>query len=281
MYKQLGKLGFFAAFLFTTTLLSAQEKEVIILHTNDTHSQIDPNPSTATRNPDEGGVLRRAVAIEEIRKENANVILVDAGDFVQGTPYYNFFGGEVEVKMMNKLGYQAATLGNHEFDNGLEPLAKILAMAEFPILCANYDVTGTPLAPYVKKTTVIELDGIKVGFIGVGVDPEGLISKKNFEGIKFLDPSETVNKYARELREQGCDVVAVISHVGYFKNDKSGDRYIAAQSTDIDLIIGGHTHTALDGCVEVINQKGKPVRITQTMGRGFRLGRLDIEVEKK
>lgn len=281
MHASLKRTGLVTALLISLSCLSAKEKEIVILHTNDTHSQIEPNPASASRNPDQGGVLRRAAAIEEIRKTTPNVILVDAGDFVQGTPYFNFFKGEVEIKMMNMLGYQATTFGNHEFDNGIEPLAKILALADFPVVSSNYDVTGTALEPYVKKTLIIEQDGVKVGFLGLTVDPEGLISKKNYEGIRFLDPVETANKYARELREKGCDLVVVISHLGYSKNDTSGDRLIAAQSTDIDLIIGGHSHTDLKGCVEVPNKNGKPVRITQTGGRGYALGRLNIEVEKK
>lgn len=281
MHTSIKRFGLLLGVLLNISLIGAQTKEIVILHTNDTHSQIDPNPATASRNADEGGVIRRAAAIEDIRKNNPNVLLVDAGDFVQGTPYYNFFKGEVEVKMMNKMGYQAATLGNHEFDNGMEDLARILAMADFPIVCSNYEVKGTVLEPYVKKTLVIEQDGVRIGFLGIAVNPEGLISKKNCEGIVFLDPVETANKYAAELRREGCDLVVVISHIGYSKEDTKGDRLVAKESTDIDLIIGGHSHTALNGCVEVINKNGNPVKITQTGGRGFTLGRVNLEVEKR
>lgn len=275
------RLALLSAIVINLGVLSAQQKEIVILHTNDTHSQIEPNLATASRNPDEGGIVRRAAVIEQIRKESPNVIVVDAGDFVQGSPYYNFFKGEVEVKMMNQIGYNVGTLGNHEFDNGVDELARLLAMAKYPIVCANYDVVGTPLEPYVKPTTVIERAGIKIGFIGIGVDPEGLIAKKNFGGIKYLDPVKTANKYARELKDAGCDMVVVVSHIGYFADeDDEGDRMLALNSTDIDLIIGGHSHTDLKGCVEVPNQKGKLVKITQTGKSGFRVGRVNIEFGK-
>ncbi|MEG0948833.1 MAG: metallophosphoesterase [Bacteroidales bacterium] len=275
------RLALLSAVVLNLGVLTAAQKEIVILHTNDTHSQIEPNPATASRNADEGGMVRRAAAIEQIKNESPNVILVDAGDFVQGSPYYNFFKGEVEIRMMNLMGYDVGTLGNHEFDNGIEELARLLAMAKYPIVCANYDVKDTPLEPYVKPTAVIEKAGIKIGFIGIGIDPEGLIAKKNFGGIKYLDPVKTVNKYARELKDAGCDMVVVISHIGYNEDkDNRGDRMLAINSLDVDLIIGGHSHTDLKGCVEVPNQEGKPVKITQTGKSGFRLGRINIEFDK-
>ena len=267
-----------AALLLSAGLLSAQQKELVILHTNDTHSQIEPNPTTASRNAGEGGIVRRAAYFDQVRKEEPNVIVVDAGDFVQGSPYYNFFGGEVEIKMMNKMGYDVGTLGNHEFDNGLEPLAKILAMAEFPIICANYDCTGTPLAPYIKPTAIVERGGIKVGFVGICIKPDGLISKKNFGDIKYLDPVESLNKYAAELKKQGCDLVVCVSHVGFFKDrENEGDRQLAANSTDVDIIIGGHTHTNLQGCEEQANRNGKLVKIVQNYKSGFKVGRINVD----
>jgi 5'-nucleotidase len=269
-----------AALLLGVGLASAQQKELVILHTNDTHSQIEPNPTTASRNPGEGGIVRRAAYFEQVRKAEPNVIVVDAGDFVQGSPYYNFFGGEVEIKMMNKMGYDVGTLGNHEFDNGLEPLAKILAMAEFPIICANYDCCGTPLEPYIKPTAIVERGGVKVGFVGICVKPDGLISKKNFGDIKYLDPVESLNKYAAQLKQQGCDLVVCVSHIGFFKDrEDQGDRQLAANSTDVDIIIGGHTHTNLKGCEEQANRNGKAVRIVQNYKSGFCVGRINVDLK--
>ncbi|MGL4293787.1 MAG: bifunctional metallophosphatase/5'-nucleotidase, partial [Bacteroidales bacterium] len=206
-------MALFGAMVLSMGASMAQKKELVILHTNDSHSQIEPNSPTASSHANQGGVVRRAVAIEQARSQSPDLILVDAGDFVQGSPYYNFFKGEVEIKMMNKLGYNVGTLGNHEFDNGIDDLVKMLQLAEFPIICANYDVTGTPLEPYVKPTVILDRDGLKIGFIGLGVNPEGLIAKKNFGDIKYLNPSETANKYASELKKAGCDLIVVVSHI--------------------------------------------------------------------
>ena len=225
--------------------LSAQTKEIVILHTNDTHSQIEPNPTTAFSNPGEGGVARRFAAIQKIRKENKNVLLFDAGDFVQGTPYYNVFKGDAEITLMNKMGYHAATFGNHEFDNGIEPLLEMLKKMEFPLVSTNYDVSNTPLADYVKRTHTIDINGVKIGLIGLTIDPDGLIAKNNYKGVVYLDPVESTNIYAKQLKDNGCDLVIVWSHLGYWDNDTRGDRMVAVNSTDVDMIIGGHTHTAL------------------------------------
>lgn len=281
MFASIKQIGLTALLVLSISSVSSQNREIVILHTNDTHSQITPNSPTAKYNADLGGVVRRAAAIEEVRKQNEHVLLVDAGDFVQGTPYYNFFKGEVEIIMMNKLGYHATTFGNHEFDNGIDALADILALADFPVISSNYDVTGTVLEPFVKKTLIVNFKGIKVGLLGLTLNPEGLISKNHYKGVTFIDPVEATNQYARELRESGCDLVVVLSHLGYNDRDDRGDRLVASKSTDIDLIIGGHSHTNLKGCVEVLNADGKPVRITQTGGRGFQMGRINIELKEK
>ncbi len=274
-------------FLFSLTLV-AQKKEIVIIHTNDTHSQIEPYQDK--KMGDVGGILRRDAAISEIRSRNKNNILVDAGDFVQGTPYFNFFKGEVEIEMMNRLGYEVATLGNHEFDNGLDMLAEMLKKAKFTIVSSNYDFTGHELENLVKKTTTKEIDGIKIGFLGIGINPKGLIDAKNFKGGTYLNPIETMNKYAAELKADGCDYIVVISHSGFFKDEEErddddedkfiGDIQLAKNSKDVDLIVGGHTHTFLDGCTEVKNQNGKKVMITQSGSRGGKIGKINIEFNK-
>ena len=272
---------FFSFVLFCSTFgVVAQAQELVILHTNDTHSQIEPNATTAKYDANMGGVVRRDAIIRSIRAKHENVILIDAGDFVQGTPYFNAFNGDVEIEMMNRMGYQVAVLGNHEFDNGIDPLVHILKQADFPFIIANYDCSATALAPYVKPTTIIEQAGIKIGFIGIGSQPEGLIAAKNMVGIVVLDPVVEINKHAALLREAGCDYVVVVSHMGYERDDDTrGDRMLAAQSHGVDLIIGGHSHTLLKQCVEVTNKDGKPVRITQAGGRGAYLGRIDLKFE--
>ena len=266
-------------FCIVSGVIFAQNKEIILIHTNDTHSQLEP--VKGSDGVERGGVLWRDAAIEQIRQANENVILVDAGDFVQGTPYYNLFGGEIEVKMMNELGYDVATLGNHEFDNGVDALAEMLKNANFEVVCANYDVTGTPLEPYIKKSTIIEKDGIKVGFTGVGVDPDGLIAKVNFKGIKYLDPFISVNDEAKKLKEAKCDYIVVVSHLGYFEDDRVvGDRRLAMESDKVDLIIGGHTHKQFDGCIEVDNMNGVKVKIVQNANRALKIGAVTVEFEK-
>ncbi len=272
---------FFSLVLFCSTFgVDAQAQELVILHTNDTHSQIEPNAAESKYDANMGGVVRRDAVIRSIRAEHDNVILVDAGDFVQGTPYFNAFEGDVEIQMMNRMGYQLAVLGNHEFDNGIEPLVHMMKQADFPFLVADYDCSNTALAPYVKPTTIIEQGGLKIGFIGIGATPDGLIAKKNMEGIIILDPVTEINKHAALLREAGCDYVVVVSHLGYSRdNDTRGDRMLATQSRGVDLIIGGHSHTLLKQCVEVPNKDGQMVRITQAGGRGAYLGRVDLLFE--
>ncbi len=282
MKKVLLQFVFWFCLIAGSTMLvnSFRTKEhVVILHTNDTHSQIEPNEANATYNPNMGGVLRRGVAIEQIEAKNKNVILVDAGDFVQGTPYFNFFKGDVEIQMMNKLGYDVAVLGNHEFDNGIDALEYILKQAEFPIIAANYDFTDSKLKQYVSPTVIMDKSGVKIGFIGLASEPDGLIAKKNFEGIKTLDAVRVTNEHALKLKEQGCDYIIVLSHLGYNKNDNSGDRMIALQTENVDLIIGGHSHTLLEEEVELKNKAGEIVRIVQSGSRGERLGRIDLTFE--
>ena len=177
------------------------------------------------------------------------------------------------------MGYDANTFGNHEFDNGIEPLVRMLQRMNFPLVSSNYDVSATALAPYVKKTHIIEKDGVKIGLIGLTISPKDLISPKNCEGVIYLDPVETTNKYARELKEQGCDVVIVLSHLGYWDNDKRGDRAVALNSTDVDLIIGGHTHTDLGEGIDLPNLNGKNVKIVQASGRGYLLGNVKMILE--
>ncbi len=282
MKKVLLQFVFWFCFIAGSTMFvnSLRTKEnIVILHTNDTHSQIEPNEADASYNPNMAGVLRRDVVIEQIKADNDNVILVDAGDFVQGTPYFNFFKGDVEIQMMNKLGYDVAVLGNHEFDNGIDALEYMLKQAEFPFIAANYDFTDSKLKQYVSPTVILDKGGVKIGFIGLAARQEGLISEKNFEGIKVLDPVEVANEYALKLKEEGCDYIIVLSHLGYNNSDEVGDRMIAIQTENIDLIIGGHSHTLLKEEVALKNRVGETVRIVQAGSRGEMLGRVDLTFE--
>src|SRR5262249_15452758 len=217
----------------------AAETVITILHTNDTHSQIDPLPDN-DRNAGKGGVARRATLVKRIRKENPNSLLIDAGDVLQGTPYFNFYKGEVEYKAMSAIGYDAGTLGNHEFDNGVEALAAALKFANFDIVSANYDVRGTVLEGRVKPYVVKTVSGIRVGLFGLGVSPVALITPDNFKGVTYNDPVIVARDVVKKLRdEERCALVVCMSHLGYNADAKSGDSFVASQVDGIDFIASG------------------------------------------
>lgn len=258
-------------------------KKITILHTNDTHSHIDPMPMNDHRSPNKGGVARRAFLIEQIRKENPNTLLFDAGDIFQGTPYFNFYGGELEFKLMSMLKYDAATLGNHDFDNGIEGLYAQLPHAKFDFLVANYDFKNTLMDGHTKPYKVYDVDGIRVGVFGLGIKLEGLVNKVSYKETVYLDPLEIAQDMERKLRdEQKCDLVICLSHLGYkYENDiLISDLKIAEQTSDIDLIIGGHTHTFLSKPTLVTNKRGNTTLVNQVGCYGINLGRIDFYFEK-
>lgn len=276
------QLLFSICLLFSLSLIAQNENKLVILHTNDTHSQIEPFGDQAGNNKGKAGLARRATLIKEIRKQYPNVLLLDAGDFIQGTPYFNMFGGELEIKAMNQLGYDVVTLGNHEFDNGVEFLSKMLQGAKFDIVSANYDVSNTILKNQIKPYVIKNINGIKVGIIGLNVRPNGLISDKNFEGIRFLNPIEEVNHYAKILKEdEKVDLVIALSHLGYQSYSQFSDKKVAAGSRNVDVIVGGHSHTYLPEPVKVNNLDGKPVLVTQSGSKGMNVGKLIFEIPKK
>lgn len=257
--------------------IGLQSQNLIILHTNDTHSRIEPVPETDKYNPDLGGVVRRAAYVEKVRNENDNVLLFDAGDFLQGTPYFNLFKGEVEIEAMNLLKYDAVTLGNHEFDYGMDVLIDIVKKAKFPIVCTNYDFSDTEIADIIKPYHIIYKEGVKIGIIGANIDPLGLIASTHYEGVKFLPLTETINETAAMLRnELNCDMVIALSHTGI-----RTELELAENSRNIDIIIGGHSHTFMSEPAIRNNLDGKEVTIFQTNGRGVYVGRLDVELEKR
>ena len=240
-----------------------------VLHTNDTHSQVEPNSK------DLGGYTRRMGLIEQERAIDPELLLVDAGDFCQGTPYFNYYRGRVEIDAMNRMGYDAATLGNHEFDNGLDTLAVILKMAHFPVVCANYDFTGTALEDIIKPWCIVEKKGLKIGIFGLGVSPYGLIAEKNFAPAKYLPPYEAAEKCVRELKEQGCDLILCLSHIGTYRLDDETAPYdveMAQKVAGIDGIIGGHTHQVYD--LTIPNPEGRPIPVRQTGKSGPYLGKI-------
>ncbi|MBT8282116.1 MAG: metallophosphatase [Muriicola sp.] len=258
---------------------SSARKKITILHTNDVHSHLDPFPLDHATFPDMGGVARRASLISSIREENPNTLLLDAGDIFQGTPYFNFYGGELEFKLMSKLKYDAATLGNHDFDNGLDGLLAQLPYAKFDFLCSNYDFTNTVLNGMTTPYKVFTVDGVKIGVFGLGINLDGLVTKKLYKETQYLDPVEISLDIVKTLKEELlCDLVICLSHLGYEYRNKqlASDVVLASQTQDIDLIIGGHTHTFLEQPVVRMNRKDQPVLINQVGCYGINLGRIDF-----
>ena len=258
--------------------------KLTVLHTNDQHSRIEPFDSSYSRNPNQGGFARRATLIQQIRSQEKNVLLLDAGDIFQGTPYFNFYGGELEFKLMSMMGYDAATMGNHDFDNGLDGFLKALPNAKFPFITSNYDFSNTILDGKTEKYKIFKKDGIIVGLFGVGIELDGLVGKKQYQETKYLNPVEMAQHYADFLRkEKGCDLVICLSHIGFdYRDDadKISDKKLAAQTDNIDLILGGHTHTFLPEPQSFTNKSGKNVLVNQVGWAGLLLGRIDFYFDK-
>lgn len=263
-------------------MASPKITSLTILHTNDVHSRIDPFPMDGSRNQGLGGVARRSQLIREIRKTEPHVLLLDSGDIFQGTPYFNFFGGELEIKLMTRMGYDAATLGNHDFDAGIDGLVRQLPHAAFPFLNCNYDFDQTALRGKTRPYQVFYRAGLRIGVLGVGIRLEGLVPEKFYGLTRYLDPLENANRIALHLKEEEkCDYVICLSHLGYrYEDARIDDRKLARSTRHIDLILGGHTHTFMDGPEVLSNIDKRPVMIHQVGWAGIILGRIDVHFEK-
>ena len=250
--------------------------ELTILHTNDTHSHIFPVNNGKYKGF--GGMAQRAQLIKDIRKDNRNVLLLDAGDIFQGTPYFNFFGGEVEYKLMSRMKYDAVTLGNHDFDNGIEGLNKQLKHASFDFINSNYDFNNTILKNKIKKYRVFVKDNIRIGVFGLGIELEGLVPEKLYDGIVYKDPIRNANYYSALLKDkEKCNLVVCLSHLGLkYDTNKISDIEIAKKTKNIDVIISGHTHTFLEKPILIKNKINKDVLINQVGWAGINLGRIDF-----
>lgn len=264
------------------TFSKKAQQKITILHTNDTHSRIDPFPADDPKYAGLGGVARRMTLVENIRAEEEQVLLLDAGDVFQGTPYFNLYGGEVEFKMMSAMKYDAATMGNHDFDIGLEGFNAVLPLADFPFLCANYDFTNTLLKDKTNERTIFYKGDLKIGVFGIGVELDGLVPQKLFGDTKYLDPISNAQKQADILKlEEKCDLVICLSHLGYKPRlNKMCDTVLASETSNINLIIGGHTHTFMEKPEEHKNKDGKKVLINQVGWAGLVLGRVDFYFDK-
>lgn len=260
------------------------QKHLEVLHTNDTHSCIMPlNPNLAdTAVAGRGGFLRRVAMIKEERAKNPDLLLIDSGDFSQGSPFYTMFKGDVEVGLMNLMGYDAVTIGNHEFDFGLENMARIFKMAKFPVVCANYDFTGTCVDGLVKPYVIIKRNGLKIGLFGLSPQLEGLVDLSKCKGVTYLDPIEVGNRVAAELKhDKKCDVVICVSHLGWLRPDEMGDQKLLACSKDIDLVLGGHSHSYFKALRYVNNADGKAVPVDQNGKNAMYVGKLMLSFDKK
>jgi len=261
----------------------SSHKNITILHTNDVHSHVEPFSKDHSEFPNKGGFERRATLISEIKRQNPNTLLFDAGDIFQGTPYFNFYGGEIEFKLMSMLGYDAITIGNHDFDNGMDGLDKQLPNAKFDIISSNYDFKNTILESKVSDYKIYNKSGIKIGVFGLGIELEGLVSKDLYKETKYLDPLDIANDAAKKLKEtENCDIVICLSHLGYKYEkypNKVSDLNLAKSTKNIDLIIGGHTHTFMNKPVVVKNNVGNDVLINQVGCFGLYLGRIDFSFD--
>ena len=269
----------------TVELLAKSDdiKKITILHTNDQHSRIEPfEHSKDPKYSNKGGFARRASLIHAIRQEEKNVLLLDAGDVFQGTPYFNMFGGELEYKLMSKMGYDCGTIGNHEFDNKLEGLKNQLPNANFDIINSNYDFTNTILDGEINKYKIIVKDGVKIGLFALGVELKGLVYPRAYAETVYLDPIEIAQDMTKKLRnEEKCDLVICLSHLGYdYSTDQVSDNILAAKTSGIDLIIGGHTHTFLPEPEIYENAVGEKVLVNQVGWSGLYLGRIDFFLQK-
>ena len=269
---------------FAAPILQPEPGETLItiLHTNDTHSQIDPLPENDKQYPGKGGVARRATLVKHVRKENPNTLMIDAGDVFQGTPYFNFFKGEVEYKSMSLIGYDVGTLGNHDFDNGVDALAAAMKFSNFDFVSSNYEVRGTSIESRVKPYVVRMIGDERIGVFGLGISPKGLITPDNFKGITYRDPVKAAQETVRTLREkERCSLVVCASHLGYYatpKGDELGDSQVAAQVDGIDFIASGHTHTFMTEPVIAKQPLGGNTIIFQVAKSGIYVGRVDMKM---
>ena len=269
--------------VFSATAMADGDKRLVILHTNDTHSTILPvSPFVEdTMKADRGGFLRRIALVEEQRKSDPELLLFDSGDFSQGSSFFTLFKGEVEVSLMNRMHYDAGTLGNHEFDFGIENLATQLRRANFPLVCANYDFGTTPLATLVRPYVVLKRKGLRIGVFGLSPQPEGLIATENYAGITFLDPVDVTRKVVHTLRtKEKCDLVICLSHLGWPAKDPLSDSNVFTQTEGVDLVLGGHSHTFMKELEWLTDAQGKRVPVDQNGKHAIYVGRIVLNLSR-
>jgi 5'-nucleotidase len=259
------------------------QPDITILYTNDTHARLDPFPVNAVEFAGLGGIARRASLVRKIRSQEKNVLLLDAGDVFQGTPWFDVYGGKVDLRLMTEMNYDAMAVGNHEFDRGPEGFAEAAQKAGFPILASNYNVKDTPMNPYVQRLLVKEFNGFRVGIFGLGIQLDGVVPRELYGNVQYRNPEAWARGMSNSLRRyHQCDYVICLSHLGYsYSDSRIDDLKLAGKVGGIDLIIGGHTHTFLDNPVSVTNPDGKTTLVTQMGHGGVRLGRVDLKLSER
>ncbi len=270
------------ACLFAGSVSAQADKELLIFHTNDMHSRVEPfsDDYQDTLLAGKAGMVRRATFISRQRKEHQDLLLFDSGDFSQGTPYYNMFKGEVEIKLMNAMKYDAGTIGNHEFDFGLDNMARLFKMADFPIVCANYDVRGTVLEGLVKEYTVIEREGVRIGVFGLGAPLDGLVAAHCYGNVKYEDPVSEAQRIADILKNQEkCDLVICLSHLGWME-DQFSDIELIENTRNIDVVLGGHSHSYFTEPKFYKNLDGVDVPVQQMGKNAAFVGKMVLKLQK-
>ena len=277
------EIAMIAMLSFLSLTASGQDKQLVILHTNDTHSTIYPlNPNLAdTMKAGRGGFIRRITMLRGERKKNPDLLLFDSGDFCQGSPYFTMYKGDVEVELMNLMGYDAGAIGNHEFDFGLENMARMFRKLNFPILCSNYDFTGTVVEGTTRDYLILKRNGLKIGVFGLSPMMDGLVSAENCVGVRYLDPIEQAKRVVTILKKKKCDVIICISHLGWSTLNGVDDQKLIAATTGIDLVLGGHTHTYFKTLQYVKNLEGKEIPVDQNGKHALFVGRMVLDFKKK
>lgn len=274
---------FLALALVMGVVFEASAQQLMVVHTSDTHSCVDPISVNDIKPEQAGkaGFLRRAACMEELRNRYDNLLLLDCGDFSQGSVYYNLYKGEVEIKLMNEMQYDACTIGNHEFDFGLENMARLFRMAKFPVVCCNYDFSGTPVDGLVKDYIIKEYAGVRVGILGIGPQLEGLVAKDSYGQAKYKDPVEAAQPVVDHLRKQEkCDLVICLSHLGW-QDGAGGDADFVARTSGIDLLLGGHSHSYFKAPKYVKNKLGEDIPCDHMGKNGQYLGTFLIDFYSK
>lgn len=277
------RISIFFIFVLAVSVVAKAQKQIVILHTNDTHSTIEPvsRYSKVKEAAGKAGCVRRATMVKQLREQNPDILLFDSGDFSQGSTFYTMYKGDVEVGLMNIMGYDAATIGNHEFDFGLDNLARLARQAKFPIVCSNCDFTGTPCQDVIKKYCVVVRDGVRIGVFGLTPKIEGLVMKENIAGVKYIDPIQATKEMVSVLRDkEQCDIVVCLSHLGWkLAPEYIDDQVLISSTTGIDIVLGGHSHTYMKEMEWVDNAEGKSIPVDQNGKHGAFVGKITLKLE--